>query len=78
MTQFFIVFHLNKEDSKSGPLGETVQRIWGVASLADHKKYISRDGTFSNINKSLLLFVFFFILKLTSLKSSLKARQGEY
>lgn len=56
--QLLIVFHLNKEDSKSGPSGETVQRIWEVASLVDHKKYISRDGTFSNINKSLLLFFF--------------------
>lgn len=71
------VFHLNKEDSRSGPSGETVQRIWEVAGLVDHKKYISRDSTFSNISKSLLLF-FFLILKLTSLKSSLKARQGEY
>lgn len=66
--QFFIAFHLNKEDSKSGPLGETVQRIWEVASLADYKKYISRDGTFSNINKSLLLFCFFFYFKTDFLK----------
>ena len=53
------VFHLNKEDSRSGPSGETVQRIWEVAGLVDHKKYISRDSTLSNISKSLLLFFFF-------------------
>ena len=56
--QLLIVFHLNKEESKSCPSGETIQRIWEVASLVDHKKCISRDGTFSNINKSLLLFFF--------------------